>query len=266
MPTCCQLLWQLCLSQLTWAPGLQEKYYSFFLSWPGCMTGRILLLGPGIKPVPPAVETQGPNHWTARKVPWGGILYPRSPERLRNLPEIKVLTGGDSLPVVTQYDGYFSCSLRHVLQFWWRLHTPVSIFCPHFFVTSSPLQQYLLLVKYVQKYAENVMSGKNFKWTWVCWWVLSFSWEVQSRGRSTLRPSQCSRGLETSGQACCHSPGTSDVGGTRHVEEAGVSDLARDPVLPMRTADRPGLWVAFVCLWILDKDAKGSVGCTYDGG
>ena len=29
----------------------------------------ILVLGPGIKPVPPAVEAWSLNHWTAREVP-----------------------------------------------------------------------------------------------------------------------------------------------------------------------------------------------------
>ena len=35
-----------------------------------CHTARwILVPRPGIKPIPPAVEAQGPNHWTARECP-----------------------------------------------------------------------------------------------------------------------------------------------------------------------------------------------------
>ena len=34
------------------------------------MTWEILVPQPGIKPVPPAVEAQCPNHWTTREVPY----------------------------------------------------------------------------------------------------------------------------------------------------------------------------------------------------
>ena len=34
-----------------------------------CVEGRILLLRPEIKPVPPVGEAQSLNHWTARQVP-----------------------------------------------------------------------------------------------------------------------------------------------------------------------------------------------------
>ena len=33
------------------------------------MAYRILAPGPGIKPMPPAVEAQSHNHWTSREVP-----------------------------------------------------------------------------------------------------------------------------------------------------------------------------------------------------
>ena len=33
------------------------------------MACRILVPRPGIEPMPPAVEAQSPNHWTAREVP-----------------------------------------------------------------------------------------------------------------------------------------------------------------------------------------------------
>ena len=39
------------------------------LFWPRCTTCGILVPRPGIELVPPAVETQRPNHWTARKFP-----------------------------------------------------------------------------------------------------------------------------------------------------------------------------------------------------
>ena len=32
-----------------------------------CMACEILVPGPGIEPIPPAVEAQSPNHWTARE-------------------------------------------------------------------------------------------------------------------------------------------------------------------------------------------------------
>ena len=38
------------------------------------MACRILLPRPGIEPIPPAVEVQSPNHWTAREFLTVGIL------------------------------------------------------------------------------------------------------------------------------------------------------------------------------------------------
>ena len=43
-----------------------------FLFWPRHAACRILVPRPGIEPVPPAVEAQSPNRWTAREAP--GIL------------------------------------------------------------------------------------------------------------------------------------------------------------------------------------------------
>ena len=41
-----------------------------FLSfWPCRVTCRMLVPRPGIEPMPPAVEAQSPNHWTAREFP-----------------------------------------------------------------------------------------------------------------------------------------------------------------------------------------------------
>ena len=40
-----------------------------FIFWPHHAACRILVPRPGIKPVPPAVETWSLNHWTAREVP-----------------------------------------------------------------------------------------------------------------------------------------------------------------------------------------------------
>ena len=37
--------------------------------WGGCVACRILVPRPGIEPGPPAVEAQGPNHWTTREYP-----------------------------------------------------------------------------------------------------------------------------------------------------------------------------------------------------
>ena len=41
-------------------------YFIFWLRRTAC---GILVPRPGIEPVPPAVEAQGPNHWTAREFP-----------------------------------------------------------------------------------------------------------------------------------------------------------------------------------------------------
>ena len=41
-------------------------YFQFF--WPHCMPCRILVPGPGIKPMLPALEAWILNHWTARRV------------------------------------------------------------------------------------------------------------------------------------------------------------------------------------------------------
>ena len=40
----------------------------FFSSWPCRAACGILVPGPGIEPVPSAVKTQSPNHWTAREL------------------------------------------------------------------------------------------------------------------------------------------------------------------------------------------------------
>ena len=41
----------------------------YLFIWPRRTPCGILAPRPGIKPVPPAVEAQGPSHWTAREVP-----------------------------------------------------------------------------------------------------------------------------------------------------------------------------------------------------
>ena len=45
---------------------------------------------PGVKPVPPALETQSLNHWTAREVPVAHLCKP-------GLPQKPVLTGPSPL-------------------------------------------------------------------------------------------------------------------------------------------------------------------------
>ena len=40
----------------------------FFFFWPHFEAYGILVLRPGIEPVPPATEAQGPSPWTARGV------------------------------------------------------------------------------------------------------------------------------------------------------------------------------------------------------
>ena len=50
-----------------WADKRVQRYNCSFA---GC---RILVPWPGIEPVPPAVEAQSLNHWTAREVPLGNF-------------------------------------------------------------------------------------------------------------------------------------------------------------------------------------------------
>ena len=46
-----------------------------FYFWSHCMAWGILVPRPGIEPMPPAVEVQSPNHWTAREVPMHSFSY-----------------------------------------------------------------------------------------------------------------------------------------------------------------------------------------------
>ena len=46
-----------------------NPFFFFFSLWPRYMVCGILVPWQGIEPVPPAVEAQSPNHWTAREVP-----------------------------------------------------------------------------------------------------------------------------------------------------------------------------------------------------
>ena len=41
--------------------------FNFFIFWLHCMACGILVPWPGINPVPPAVESWSPNHWTTRE-------------------------------------------------------------------------------------------------------------------------------------------------------------------------------------------------------
>ena len=51
--------------------GLLKELTFFFSPWPRRGACGILVPGPGIEPVSPAVEAQTPNHWTAREFPQG---------------------------------------------------------------------------------------------------------------------------------------------------------------------------------------------------
>ena len=46
-----------------------NKVFSFFFFLPHHKAGRILVSGPGIETVLPAVEAQSLNHWTTRQIP-----------------------------------------------------------------------------------------------------------------------------------------------------------------------------------------------------
>ena len=43
-------------------------YYYYYYFWPHHMAHVILVPHPGIEPVPPTLESQSLNHWTAREV------------------------------------------------------------------------------------------------------------------------------------------------------------------------------------------------------
>ena len=51
---------------LMWNPETPHEFLSFF--WPHHEACRILAPGPGIEPMPSAVEAWSPNHWTTREV------------------------------------------------------------------------------------------------------------------------------------------------------------------------------------------------------
>ena len=81
-----QLLDSDCLLDCT--IGKSQRYFKFYISffppffWPCCATCGILVPRPGFEPVPPAVEVQSPNHWTAREFPsftllkWNSVPLP----------------------------------------------------------------------------------------------------------------------------------------------------------------------------------------------
>ena len=50
---------------------------------PHRMACGILVPLPGIKPIPPAVEAQSPNHWTAREVPQRTLFHGEMATELR---------------------------------------------------------------------------------------------------------------------------------------------------------------------------------------
>ena len=55
--------------QIPWSPlPFFKKNLLIFIFWLCCVACRILVPQPGIEPRPPAVEVQGPNHWTTREV------------------------------------------------------------------------------------------------------------------------------------------------------------------------------------------------------
>ena len=48
---------------------LKKNFFFPFTFWPYYAAYRFLVPCPGIKPMPLAVKTQSPNHWTAREFP-----------------------------------------------------------------------------------------------------------------------------------------------------------------------------------------------------
>ena len=77
--------WPLCLayvtlhnvSQVHLCCSLCHNFLPFPLPcfWPRCPACGILVPRPGIEPMPPALEAQKLNHWTAREVPTISFLF-----------------------------------------------------------------------------------------------------------------------------------------------------------------------------------------------
>ena len=69
------------------------KFDFFFFFWPRCTACEILVPQPGIKPGPPAVEAQSPNHWIAREFPKFDIFDLKETIKiiLKNLTKLCVL-------------------------------------------------------------------------------------------------------------------------------------------------------------------------------
>ena len=57
-------------------------FLAFVLFWPLCVACGILIPRPGIEHVPPSVEAQSLNHWTAREVLGSGCLKDKHGERI----------------------------------------------------------------------------------------------------------------------------------------------------------------------------------------
>ena len=73
-----------------------EEFFFFFFCQEAC---RILVPPPGLKPVPPAVEAQNLNHWTAREVLQLGVCVCVCVcVRLCNAPNTQYAGGNDWAP------------------------------------------------------------------------------------------------------------------------------------------------------------------------
>ena len=86
-------------------------WYSVF-SFFGFRACGILVPWPGIEPMPPAVDAQSLNHWTAREVPASESLQKK---KSLYLSDIRVLWNNQTLPKMYNVESEHSFSLERTL-------------------------------------------------------------------------------------------------------------------------------------------------------
>ena len=71
--------WSICLSLYNISPLISKvkviiTFFIFIFFWPHHSAWGILVPQPEINPVPPTVEAQNPNPWTAREFPYNNLF------------------------------------------------------------------------------------------------------------------------------------------------------------------------------------------------
>ena len=81
-----------------------QFFFFFFFFCPHIMACRILVPQPGIEPMPPGVEVQSLNHWTAREVLAIQILYYYGP--CWDSGHFRTATVAESIARIEPHSGY----------------------------------------------------------------------------------------------------------------------------------------------------------------